>query len=279
MKDKQKYRLTFGSKTAFTLVEILIAVALLGVFLIGVGTFFLQGNKAAAKGTWRLHTTARVRSGMKLIQRAFDGTAYPSYTGPNQFLEMKPTDTEASQYDLKFGLDFSADATEPVSFVAGEFEGTILEFTSATPYQLNDDGSVASMGATTKYTLSFPLQADKPAKVVKDGNKGIETATQELIILAEEGSYEYSSGAFAAPTLNGKQTRVRIPDVHKITFSIFQAYPNPEYANEPTGSSLTPEAYPKITLNVELDCRDPFDARLKIVQNLIYQINTQVRGP
>lgn len=259
---------------AFTLVEILISVALLGIFLLGVGTFFLQGNKAAAKGTWRIQTTARLRSGMKLLQRALDATAYPAYTGPNQFQEMFPWDTGADVYDLKFYKAFSSDATEPVSFVAGEIEGPILEFTTITPHQLHDDGSVAAQGQTTYYTISFPLEADRPARVVIDGNDGgKETPIQELVILGEEGSHDYTGGGAPTITPTGKTSRVSIPDVHKVTVSVFQKFPNPEYSNNATHK---PEDFPRVTLNIEIECRDPFDARLKVVQNLIYRINTQI---
>ena len=264
----------------FTLTELLIASAILTIFMVGSGTFFLKGNQAAAKGTWRTHTIARARTGMKFLQTALDKTSYPSYTGPNAFDEISPWDAEASDYDLTFYLPFSKDSTEPVTFEAGVHEGTILQFITVSPYQVAPDLSVAQMGVATRYTFSFPIAADIPPRNVFDGNRGINTFTTTLSITAEEGTYSYDPAAntFNNPDFSaGRSRRITVPDVHRFVFFIFSSNPNPEYADE-TDAARTPALFPRITLQITLESRDPFDARLVITQDLIYMVNTQIRA-
>ncbi len=263
---------------AFTLVELLFASMILTVFLLGLGSFFLQGNEAAAKGTWRTHTNARMRTAMKMLQIALGKTSYPAFTSPEAFDEVYPWDAGAADYDLNFSQTFSATSVDPVTWEAGVQEGTIVQFVTASPHQLASDLSVEQAGVTTRYTLAFPLAADTPPHVVIDGNLGVSTALQTLIITAEEGSYSYDTAteSFNAPTYSGTQTRVTVPDVQKISFAVFQAHPNPEYADE-TDPTHSPANNPRITLRIILECRDPIDARQRIVHNLLHMINTQVR--
>ncbi len=256
---------------AFTMVELLIVAGLLGVFLIGIGTFFLQGNKAAAKGTWRVHTVEKMRIGMSLLRRALDGTSYPSFTSNRDFSELGPDHPLAENYDLNFQKTFSKDSTLPVSFVAG-VNGLIVEFTTVTPYQIDEAGnSVPGSGLATAYTITL---SDKP-KTVVDANKGLSHDLAELTIEGQEQVYNYTTGpppALGAFTDQGGYTRIRIPDVHHVSFRVAKSYPNPEYE----GTKSTD--YPRITLEIYIECRDPFDGRLAVTQTLIYMINTQVRG-
>ena len=255
----------------FTIVELLIAAGLLSVFLVGIGTFFLQGNKAAAKGTWRVHTVEKMRLGMSLLRRALDGTSYPSFTSNRHFSELGPDDPLAENYDLNFQKTFSKDSTVPVTFVAG-IDSLIVEFTTVTPYQLDESGnSVPGSGLATAYTITL---SDK-SKTVKDTNKGISHDLADLTIEGQEQSYSYSTGP--PPTLGsftdqGRFTRIRIPDVHQVSFRVAKSYPNPEYED------VKSTDYPRITLEIYIECRDPFDGRLAVTQTLVYMINTQVRG-
>jgi hypothetical protein len=264
------------SPQAFTLVELLFSTFILTIFLLALGSFFLQGNEAAAKGTWRTHTNARVRTAMKMLQIALDKTSYPSYTGPDAFDEIRPWDAGAADYDLNFSQTFSSTSVDPVTWEAGVQEGTILQFVTASPHQVSSDLSVEQAGVTTRYTLAFPLAADKAPHVVVDGNLGVSTALQTLVFTAEEGNYNYdpATTSFTAPTYSGNQVRITVPDVQRISFGVFQAHPNPEYLDDGT---YNPADYPRITLRIILECNDPIDARLKIVHNLLHMIHTQVR--
>lgn len=262
-----------GSKLrAFTIVELLIAAGLLSVFLVGIGLFFLQGNKAAAKGTWRVHTVEKMRLGMSLLRRALDGTSYPSFTSNNDFSELGPEHPLAENHDLNFNKMFSKDSTTPVTFFAGTDDGLIVQFTTATPYQIDEVGnSVPGSGLATAYTIT--LNSD--FKTVIDGNRGISHDLTELIIEGKEQIYTYATGP--PPTLGtftdqGGLTRIRIPDVHQVSFRVAKSYPNPEYEGT---KSLD---YPRITLEIYIECRDPFDGRLAVTQTLVYMINTQVRS-
>ncbi len=260
-----------GSR-AFTIVEMLIAAGLLGVFLLGIGAFFLQGNKAAAKGTWRVHTVNKMRLGMSLLRRALDGTSYPSFTSNSDFSELGPEHASAENYDLSFAKAFSKDSTTPVSFVAGVDE-LIVGFTTVTPYQLDEVGnSVPGSGLATAYTITLNLDN---SKTVIDSNKGTSYDLADLTIEGQEQVYTYTAGTPPVVDAFIDQpgfTRIRIPDVHQVTFRVAKSYPNPEYE----GTKSTD--YPRITLEIYIECRDPFDGRLAVTQTLVYMINTQVRG-
>ena len=272
MELKNKVKIKIGSKlAAFTIVELLIAAGLLSVFLLGIGAFFLQGNKAAAKGTWRIHTVEKVRLGMSLLRRALDGTSYPSFTSNRDFSELGPDHPLAENYDLTFQKTFSKDSTTPVTFVAGDDE-LIVEFTTVTPYQLDDAGnSVPGTGLATAYSITLNANS----KTVVDANKGTSHNLADLTIEGQEQVYTYATGP--PPTLGtftnqGGLTRIRIPDVHQLSFRVAKSYPNPEYEGSKSRD------YPRITLEIYIECRDPFDGRLAVTQTLIYMINTQVRG-
>jgi len=258
-------------RNGFTIVELLIAAGLLSVFLVGIGAFFLQGNKAAAKGTWRVHTVEKMRLGMSLLRRALDGTSYPSFTSNSDFSELGPDHPLAENYDLNFQKTFSKDSTTPVTFVAGTDE-LIVEFTTVTPYQLDESGnSVPGSGMATAYTITL----DSNSKTVTDSNKGTSRELAELTIAGQEQIYNYELGP--PPTLGtftdqSGLTRIRIPDVHQVSFRVAKSYPNPEY------EGIKSNNYPRITLEIYIECRDPFDGRLAVTQTLVYMINTQVRG-
>lgn len=254
----------------FTLVEILIASLLLGIFLLGVGVFFLQGNKTAAKGAWRIHTVEKMRLGMSLLRRAFDGTAYPSFTSLNNFVEKHPGDSDAETFDLKFAKAFSKDSTTAVTFAAG-IDEQIVEFTSVTPYQEDQSGnSVPGSGLATAYRIALEPAAD--AKLVTDSNGSKKFFLSNLVIEGIEQTYAFTGGgALGAFVPQTKRTRIRIPDVHLVSFRVAKSYPNPEYGDEAA-------TYPRITLEIYIECRDPFDARLAVTQTMVYMINTQVRG-
>ena len=259
-----------GSR-AFTIVELLIAAGLLSVFLLGIGTFFLQGNKAAAKGTWRVHTVEKMRLGMSLLRRALDGTSYPSYTSNSDFLEFGPEHDSAGDYDLNFAKDFSKESTTPVTFVAG-IDEFIVGFTTVTPYQLDEVGnSVPGSGLATAYTIALNLDN---SKTVIDSNKGTSYDLADLTIEGQEQVYTYTAGTPPALDFIDQPgfTRIRIPDVHQVSFRVAKSYPNPEYE----GTKSTD--FPRITLEIYIECRDPFDGRLAVTQTLVYMINTQVRG-
>lgn len=257
----------------FSLTEILIGTSLLMVFLLGVGTFFLQGNKAAAKGTWRIHTVEKMRLGMSLLRRALDGTAYPSYTSTSNFVEMHPSDTAIEPFDLKFTKSFSKESTTAVTFVAGVDE-QIVAFTSVTPYQVDEAGnSVPGSGMATAYSISLEPAVD--AKLVTDANQGVSFYTSDLVIEGEEQAYTFTTGGGTATlgtfTPQTKKFKIRIPDVHLVSFRVAKSYPNPEYGSDAS-------TYPRLTLEIYIECRDPFDARLIVTQTMVYMINTQVRG-
>ena len=256
---------------AFTIVELLVVGGLLGVFLAGVGIFFLQGNKAAAKGTWRVHSVEKMRIGMSLLRRALDGTSYPSFTSNRDFSELGPDHPLAENYDLNFQKPFSIDSTVPVSFVAG-IDTSIVEFTTVTPYQIDEAGkSVPGSGLATAYSITL---SDK-FKTIVDANEGVSHKLADLTIEGQEQVYNYTNGtppALGAFTDQGGFTRIRIPDVNHVSFRVAKSYPNPEYE----GTKSTD--YPRITLEIYIECRDPFDGRLAVTQTLIYMINTQVRG-
>lgn len=254
----------------FTLIEILVASAILTIVLLGLGTFFLKGNQAAAKGTWRTHTIGKLRSGMKILQTALDKTSYPSYAEANIFKEILPGEVGALDYDLNFYQAFSKESTEPVTFQAGQHSGNLLQFTTATPCK-----AVDQIGTATRYTFAFP-EVEK-TRTINDANLGTTTTLTFLEITVEDGQYTYdkNTGQFSAPDFtNSATTKLLIPDVHHMAFSIFSAVPNPEYADV---SASAPGEFPRITLKIGIDCRDPFDARLTVSQDLVYMINTQVR--
>ncbi|MBW7877647.1 MAG: type II secretion system protein [Candidatus Cloacimonetes bacterium] len=246
----------------FTLTEILMGAALLAVFMLGVGQFFLSGNQAAAKGTWRTHTAQQMRMTMKIIQMALDKTAYPSFTSSDNFDEIKPGEPGASIYEITFGGGQILTESTPITFAASTHQGMIFEFATATPYQmgLNRLASSASGGITTKFTFSFP-DTDPPKFAYRT-----EIALQSLMYKIEGGNYTYSTtfeGIDTFPNVLLSQRRL-LNDVHSITFRML---PKP-------GSDLIHKA----TIQIDIESRDPFNGQHVVSQSLLHMVNTNVAG-
>lgn len=274
-----------SKRSGFSLVELMFSVALLGIFFLGIGTFFLRGNKAAAKGTWRTHVIKRMRTGIKLIQTALNKTSYPSYTSDNSFIEMKPWDGDAEKYWVNFGKAFTKDTVDFVDFNAEDYVGDILTVTAVTPHQ--DFSSGEQTGVATVYRFFFPPTTLEEQIKVPNSDGVIDsrgTAFKDgvhLISLYYEiqtGTVSYGAGGFTMGTLSTYMSaRPLIPNVNRFSAKVFRKTLNHEHSLDTSGSDYENE-YPKITLQLELECRDPFDGRLVVSQNLIYMINTHVKG-
>lgn len=282
-KQKGQFMKNRYKRSGFTLAELMISVGLLGIFFIGVGTFFISGNRAAAKGTWRTYTIKRMRTGLKLIQKAFNKTSYPSYTSDNSFIEIKPWES-AEQYWVQFGKAFTKDSNTFVNFTAKDHIGDVFTITAVTPHQKFASGE--QTGTTTVYRFFFPPTNIKTEKKVansdevKDMDDNLFADGVHLIPLYYEiqrGTITYSAGGFTTSALTTYMSaRPLIPDVNRISVRVFRQTPNHEHSLTLAGHETT---YPKITLQLEIECRDPFDGRLVVSQNLIQMINTHVKGP
>ncbi|MCO4783682.1 MAG: prepilin-type N-terminal cleavage/methylation domain-containing protein [Candidatus Cloacimonetes bacterium] len=276
-----------SKRSGFSLVELMFSVALLGVFFLGIGTFFLRGNKAAAKGTWRTHVIKRMRTGIKLIQTALNKTSYPSYTSDNSFVEMKPWDANADQYYVTFGKAFTKDSEDFVDFNAEDYVGDILTVTAVTPHQ--DFSSGAQTGISTVYRFFFPPTATETEIKVPNSDGVVDsrgdafTDGVHLISLYYEiqtGTVTYNAGGSftMGPLTTYMSARPLIPNVNRMSVKVFRKTQNHEYSLSPPAGNTYEDDYPKITLQLELECRDPLDGRLVVSQNLIYMINTHVKG-
>lgn len=275
-----------SKRSGFSLVELMFSVALLGVFFLGIGTFFLRGNKAAAKGTWRTHVIKRMRTGIKLIQTALNKTSYPSYTSDNSFIEMKPWDIGAEQYYVNLGKAFTKDTSDFVDFNAEDYVGDILTVTAVTPHQ--DFSSGEQTGIATVYRFFFPpVATETEIKVpnsdgVVDSRGDAFTDGVHLVSLYYEiqtGAVTYApGGGFTMGALTTyMSSRPLIPNVNRFSAKVFRKTQNHEYSLADPPNTYEDD-FPKITLQLELECRDPLDGRLVVSQNLIYLINTHVRG-
>jgi type II secretory pathway pseudopilin PulG len=255
------------TRKAFSLVELLIATGLLGGFLLGVGSFYLSGNKATTKATWRNNTSGNLRRAMKLLQQALDKTAYPTYTSDRDFQE----DRNNALFELDFGpgllsaapsgvLTFEAD---PAGANSGfnTADNYILRFTTATPIQ--DLGGVVGsspLGKLVRYTFYFadPTVITKHANRVVShrGDDGamVDVYLTRLMYRIEEGTYTYAAGTFTLGGFGAPVDRILVNDVNRITFSEFNSQTR--------------------TIQVVIDCKDSIDGKHTVTQNLIHMINT-----
>lgn len=246
--------------------ELLIATGLLGGFLLGVGSFYLSGNKATSKATWRTNTSGNLRRAMKLLQQALDKTAYPTYTSDRDFRE----DRNNALFELDFGpgllsaapsgvLTFEAD---PAGINPGfnTPDNYILRFTTATPIQeLGGVAGSSPLGNMVRYTFYFadPSVIEYASRVVShrgDDGAMVDIHLTRLMYRIEEATYTYAAGTFTLGGFGAPVDRILVNDVNRITFSEFNSQTK--------------------TIQVIVECKDSIDGKHTVVQNLIHMINT-----
>lgn len=69
-------------RRAFTLVELLIAFAVLVVFTYGVYTLLIRGAKGATAGIWRTTTSRQLEAGAERIRAALTAASFPAMVSP-----------------------------------------------------------------------------------------------------------------------------------------------------------------------------------------------------
>lgn len=241
----------------FTLTEILMAGGIFSIFLVIVGTFYFRGNKAATKAAWRTHTAAQLRMTLKLMEQAFEKTAYPTYTSTTDFDELESTNADAIPFKVTIG-DGSVALTPsaPITLTASDTKGLVLSFATAIPYSIGADGSTASGGITTAYTFFFN---DEEAELIPNTTHAYKT----LMYSISGGEYTYSSGTFSGvdsfPTVISPEKPL-LNHVNEITFSML-----PKPANENIH---------KATIQVDISCRDPLDGRHVVSQTMLHMVHT-----
>ena len=66
------------SRRAFTLVEVMIALAVISMFLVLAYRLFIGGQKVANKGTWTAATVDRMRNALTQLNNSLKSTSYPT---------------------------------------------------------------------------------------------------------------------------------------------------------------------------------------------------------
>lgn len=97
-------------KAAFTLVEILMAVVILVLILVGIYNLFIGGSKTAGKGQWINTTVDQMRSALSFISNEIKNATYPTTLLTNTIYDPcdNPDKSVAAKYYLRILKDGSA---------------------------------------------------------------------------------------------------------------------------------------------------------------------------
>lgn len=74
-------------KSAFTLVEVVVACGVMAMFMVGVYQLFIGGSKTAGKAQWITGTVDQMRNALQLISRDIRSATYPTTLFSDTFFD------------------------------------------------------------------------------------------------------------------------------------------------------------------------------------------------
>jgi prepilin-type N-terminal cleavage/methylation domain-containing protein len=290
-------------RPGFTLVEIIISLAVMLVLTYGVYSMLIQGTKTATQGIWRTTTGRRLQVGVERLRKALTAASFPAMVTP----EFNLIDSDARHYIVlgkgagPVGRDLEIteaqdqadqDSTSGAEYYAlgagreggadenGEAAQFVLAASSCTPSQKRLPGLPEQDGQaqTTVFWLSN-------ARPVLRG--GLFVAVQDLMYATNKVAYGTGDVLTTGNTIavtghplgaipaNGK---ILIPDVNSVRIRV--TYFDPA-ANAGAGAfvestdPVSPDKKP--TLELGIRCVDPDSGKAVLSKLLKVQCNAGLK--
>jgi type II secretory pathway pseudopilin PulG len=137
-------------KRAFTLIEVVVACGILGLFMYGVYTLYTGGSKTAAKGQWINDAVNELRNATSVIHKSINSATYPTTMFTDKFYD--PCDNTDKSVAAQFYLKILKDSEKIETPASGQT--TVMKWVVSSP-----EKPPLSTGKITKHELILAFDA------------------------------------------------------------------------------------------------------------------------
>ncbi len=218
----------------------------------GLFSMYSKGNKAAAKGTWRVNAVKQQRLALRRVKDKLEKSSYPSLIAIDDYHELSPDfGSEAYVMDLGEG---TPSPSSPAGIDQFDFknEGEIVTFYTCTPRQEFEEftNPIPSIpGKAEKITLSLVQTGTTTNSLALV----LTTAVADITRSGDVASVGGFSDEFSYPPI--------VNNVSLVSIGV-------------DSRSTTRE---KTVLEFSVECTDPFDGRLRVTETAKAVVNVRVK--
>jgi len=200
-------------KSAFTLIEVVIACAVMAMFMTGVYQLFIGGSKTAGRAQWITGTVDQMRNALQLISRDVRSATYPTTLFSDTFFD--PCDNDSIAVPAQYYLRILKDG-EPINAPSsGELK--IMSWVMCEP-----EKPPTQPGKLIRNEIYLDHTLDTPGGPV--ANLRIKTEAFSFTT-NPQGSYAKSGNLSLAALPEESRDRVFVNDVQFIEFSVAGTIP------------------------------------------------------
>ncbi|MDD3146427.1 MAG: prepilin-type N-terminal cleavage/methylation domain-containing protein [Candidatus Riflebacteria bacterium] len=198
---------------AFTLVEILIACAVMAVFMTAVYQLFIGGSKTAGRAQWISGTIDQMRNTLTLLSREIRGATYPTTLFSDTFFD--PCDNDDPKVPAEFYLRILKDGQPIAPPADGELK--VMSWVVCEPEKPKNQP-----GKIVKHELF--LEFAQNTRVAPVGNLRLKSSAFEYTTDAKN-DYAKSGKLNLTPIEKETREKVLVNDVQFIEFSVAGTLP------------------------------------------------------
>lgn len=241
----------------FTLVEILMVLAVFFILAGIVFNFFIGGSKYASKGAWRVHAVASMRNGLRVVKTNMEATSYPTVVRLDNF-----TEEETEPYMVRLaGAHATASTSGHTVYTYNQPMADFLVFTCCNTLDETKPGT-PSGGEARQFR--FQLE-NSPHRNLSSGPPNaflMNLVMNEFVdaVAANDDGSIIPPTAFAA----GESKRLCF-DVESVDVIV------------PT--SAGPVLDENCIMLMRIHCRDPLNGRMLLAEEAKSQVNVRVMKP
>ncbi len=200
-------------QAAFTLVEVVIACAVMALFMVGVYQLFIGGSKTAGRAQWISGTVDQMRNTLSLLSREIRSSTYPTTLFSDTFYD--PCDNDDPKVAAEFYLRILKDGQAIPTPSDGELK--IMTWVVCEPEKPKNQP-----GKITKNELYLDFVYN--TRVAPIGNLRLKSSAFEYTTDAKN-NYARSGKLNLTPIEKETRSKILVNDVQFIEFSVAGTLP------------------------------------------------------
>lgn len=203
------------NRKAFTLIEVLIAVSILCVLLIGVYQLFIGGSKTANKGQWINNTVEQTRNALTLISNEINSATYPTTMLKDTIYD--PCDNKDKSIAKKYYLRILKDGEEIKTPSNGEIKIMKWQVCNTEKPEENANGKIIDYELYLSHNKTLSSSRHTGSLILK--TKAYEFNTDK------KNNYAKSGKLNLTPISSETKNRTLVEDVEYVQFSVIGNVP------------------------------------------------------